>query len=232
MTQFITAQTEAQVRLDQGVAKRAPGCRRSSPALKAAATSLMSASSSRVTSLRLIARPASQCTPTFSDDANGDSLAATAIDTAAIGTDGLLIPLVTGKCWLLVSEADGDIDVNLTQDATGTWYLILVMPNGRLCPRRHHLRLDLIGAPHMANRKSSAQPGETASPDKRYFIVNPDERDPRSSRENARTRLKQLGYRLATVEEVAKYDAAGGNQRANRPLCERWSADPDLEPEL
>jgi hypothetical protein len=70
----------------------------------------------------------------LSDDANGDSLAATAIDAAAIGTDGLLISLVTGKCWLLVSEADGDIDVNLTQDATGTWYLILVMPNGRLVP--------------------------------------------------------------------------------------------------
>ncbi len=29
----------------------------------------------------------------LSDDANGDSLAATAIDTAAIGTDGLLISL-------------------------------------------------------------------------------------------------------------------------------------------
>jgi hypothetical protein len=68
----------------------------------------------------------------LSDDANGDSVAGTAPDTVAIGTDGLAVPLVAGKCFLLTSEADGDIDINITEDGVDTWYLILVMPDGRL----------------------------------------------------------------------------------------------------
>jgi hypothetical protein len=68
----------------------------------------------------------------LSDDANGDSVAATAPDTVAIGTDGVAVPLVAGKVFLLTSEADGDIDINITEDGADTWYLILVMPNGRL----------------------------------------------------------------------------------------------------
>lgn len=67
----------------------------------------------------------------LSDDANGDSLAGTAPDTVAIGTDGLAIPLVAGKAFQLVSEADGDIDIDITEDGADTWYLILVMPDGR-----------------------------------------------------------------------------------------------------
>lgn len=67
-----------------------------------------------------------------SDDANGDSVAGTAPDTVAIGTDGLAIPLVAGKTFLLVSEADGDIDLDFTEDGADTWYLIIVLPNGDL----------------------------------------------------------------------------------------------------
>lgn len=66
----------------------------------------------------------------LSDDANGDSLATNAPDSVAIGTDGLAIPLVAGKCWLLTSEADGDIDLDITEDGEDTWYLVLVLPNG------------------------------------------------------------------------------------------------------
>lgn len=66
------------------------------------------------------------------DDANGDSVAATAPDTVAIGTDGLAIPLVAGKTFLLTSEADGDIDIDFTNAAADTFYLILVMPDGKL----------------------------------------------------------------------------------------------------
>lgn len=65
-----------------------------------------------------------------SDDANGDSVAGTAPDTVAIGTDGVAIPLVAGKCFLLTSESDGDIDLNFTENGADTWYLILVMPDG------------------------------------------------------------------------------------------------------
>lgn len=69
----------------------------------------------------------------LSDDANGDSIAATAPDGGvAIGTDGLAIPLVAGKAWTLVSEADGDIDLNITESGAATWYLIVVLPNGKL----------------------------------------------------------------------------------------------------
>ena len=66
----------------------------------------------------------------LSDDANGDSVAGTAPDTVAIGTDVLAIPLVAGKCFLLTSEADGDIDINVTEDGADTWYLVLVLPHG------------------------------------------------------------------------------------------------------
>lgn len=69
----------------------------------------------------------------LSDDANGDSIAGTAPSGGwAIGTDGLLIPVVAGKAAQLVSEADGDIDITITEASADTWYLILVMPDGRL----------------------------------------------------------------------------------------------------
>ena len=69
----------------------------------------------------------------LSDDANGDSVAGTAPTTVAIGTDGVAIPLVAGKCFLLTSEADGDIDINITlSSGADTWYLVLVMPDGAL----------------------------------------------------------------------------------------------------
>ena len=69
----------------------------------------------------------------LSDDVAGDSIAATAPDGGvAIGTDGVAIPLVAGKAFLLISEADGDIDLDITESGIDTWYLILVMPNGKL----------------------------------------------------------------------------------------------------
>lgn len=69
----------------------------------------------------------------LSDDANGDSIAGTAPSGGvAIGTDGLAIPLVADKAFLLVSEADGDIDLDIVEAAGDTWYLILVNPNGDL----------------------------------------------------------------------------------------------------
>ena len=69
----------------------------------------------------------------LSDDANGDSIAAAAPSGGwAIGTDGLLIPVVANKCAQLVSEADGDIDVNVVEAGAATWYVILVLPNGKL----------------------------------------------------------------------------------------------------
>lgn len=68
----------------------------------------------------------------LSDDANGDSVAGTAPDTVAGGTDGVTIPLVAGKRFTLISEADGDIDLVVTENGADTWYLILIMPDGKL----------------------------------------------------------------------------------------------------
>ena len=69
----------------------------------------------------------------LSDDAAGDSIAGTAPSGGVvIGTDGVLIPIVAGKAFELVSEADGDIDITITEAGADTWYLILIMPDGRL----------------------------------------------------------------------------------------------------
>lgn len=73
------------------------------------------------------------CYAYLSDDANGDSVVATAHSSSpAIGTDGVLMPVVTDKCFMLVSESDGDIDIDFTEIGSKTVYLVLVMPNGSL----------------------------------------------------------------------------------------------------
>lgn len=67
----------------------------------------------------------------LSDDANGDSIVAVAPSGGvAVGTDGLAIPLVAGKAWNITSEADGDVDLNITHVGAKTCYLIVVLPNG------------------------------------------------------------------------------------------------------
>jgi len=69
----------------------------------------------------------------MSDDADGSSIAAAAASAGiAIGTDGLMIEWTANLAGLLVSEADGDIDVDVSEVGVDTWYLVLVMPNGEL----------------------------------------------------------------------------------------------------
>lgn len=76
----------------------------------------------------------------LSDDANGDSVCATKPSTDwAIGTDGLLLAMTggedasdTGLVAHLISESDGDIDIDITNTTADTFYLILVMPDGTL----------------------------------------------------------------------------------------------------
>ena len=69
----------------------------------------------------------------LSDDANGDSVAASAPSGHAIGgTDGVAIPLVTDKTWQVVTETDGDADMVVVQTGDKTFYLIAVMPTGKL----------------------------------------------------------------------------------------------------
>ena len=51
----------------------------------------------------------------------------------AIGTDGALIETVANLAGTMISEADGDIDIDLTNaTTTPTFYLVVRLPTGGL----------------------------------------------------------------------------------------------------
>ena len=67
------------------------------------------------------------------DDSAGLNPTTTAQDGGtAIGTDGALIESVANLSGTMISEADGDVDVDVTDAGTFTTYLVVVMPNGAL----------------------------------------------------------------------------------------------------
>ena len=69
----------------------------------------------------------------FATDAAGLDAMATAHDGGvAIGTDGSLIEQVANLSGLMISEADGDVDINITDAGAFTAYLVVVLPNGTL----------------------------------------------------------------------------------------------------
>lgn len=68
----------------------------------------------------------------LSSDSAGQAIASAPSGGIAIGTDGLMIEWTTNVAGLLISEADGDIDINFSEAGAGTWYLNLVMPDGRI----------------------------------------------------------------------------------------------------
>lgn len=63
-------------------------------------------------------------------------------------------------------------------------------------------------------------------PEKTYHLVNPRGAIHTASREHAMSRLRQVGWRLATKEEIAELAARGGHQVADDPICRPWSPDP------
>lgn len=68
----------------------------------------------------------------LSDDANGNSIAATAPDGGvSAGTDGALEALVAGKVFLFTTEADGDLDINIIKSTADVYYLVFVAPDGK-----------------------------------------------------------------------------------------------------
>ena len=69
----------------------------------------------------------------LSDSSTGVGIAGTAPATSvAIGTDGAIIVADVAKlAWQLQSETDGDIDLNITETGTDTWYLVVILPDGR-----------------------------------------------------------------------------------------------------
>lgn len=69
----------------------------------------------------------------LADDAAGLDPASVAHSVgASIGTDGALIEWAANLSGLMISEADGDVDINFEEAGALTKYLVLVMPNGSL----------------------------------------------------------------------------------------------------
>jgi len=68
----------------------------------------------------------------LSDASNGLSLTS-ANDEVAIGTDGVYIETVADSSGVIVTEADGTADIDIT-DTSGasTYYVVLILPNGKL----------------------------------------------------------------------------------------------------
>jgi hypothetical protein len=69
----------------------------------------------------------------LSTDAAGQTLASAPSGGIAIGTDGtILVEEVANVVLSAVTEADGSIDFDLTEASTGTWYLNVILPNGKV----------------------------------------------------------------------------------------------------
>jgi hypothetical protein len=70
----------------------------------------------------------------LADDAAGLTPTASVPDGGiAIGTDGALLEWTANAAGLMISEADGDIDIDITHAAgAATWYFVTVMPSGKL----------------------------------------------------------------------------------------------------
>ncbi len=68
----------------------------------------------------------------LSDDSGGLGISGTAPATSVlIGTDGAIIVSLTAKlAFILQSEADGDIDLNIIETGVDTWHLVVVLANG------------------------------------------------------------------------------------------------------
>jgi len=63
--------------------------------------------------------------------------------------------------------------------------------------------------------------------EKYFYIVNPRGAIHIVSETHARARLTIAGWRLATADERAAYEAADGNQRHNKPLAAPFKPIPD-----
>ena len=80
---------------------------------------------------------ASACYAFLSADSSSQTNASAAGLTPSAGTDGHVIPIAdsnTAVAMLLISEADGDVDVTITDGSAGstTNYLNVVTPSGKI----------------------------------------------------------------------------------------------------
>jgi len=82
----------------------------------------------------------------------------------------------------------------------------------------------------MATPKAKAAPA-AEQPERAYYLVNPKGCIHVVDREHAAMRLRQVGWRLATKDEIAAYESVS-EQRFDRPLARPWSPDPDQQLDL
>jgi hypothetical protein len=69
----------------------------------------------------------------LSDADDGDGVTATGPDgTIAVVTDGSISEIVADKVFLITSEDDGDFAVSIGEAGAATWYLTVILPNGKL----------------------------------------------------------------------------------------------------
>ncbi|MBI3947119.1 MAG: phage major capsid protein [Armatimonadetes bacterium] len=66
--------------------------------------------------------------------ANTDDITDGSDLTTAAFNDSAETSLGAAKAFELVSEADGDVDINITESGAKSFYLVLVLPNGKLAP--------------------------------------------------------------------------------------------------
>lgn len=69
-------------------------------------------------------------------------------------------------------------------------------------------------------------PRKAPKAEKAYHLVNPKGAIHQVTREHARERLSQAGWRLATADEIAELEARGGLQVADDPICPPFNPDP------
>ncbi len=71
-----------------------------------------------------------------------------------------------------------------------------------------------------------------ADPKNTFYIVNKRGTVHVVDRASAKDRLGQVGYRLATKEEIAEYIKRDGKQLAEKPIAKPWTPEPPELPEL
>lgn len=72
------------------------------------------------------------CAWYLSSDSGGNVISAAPQTGIAVGTDGLLMEWTNNVSGWVISEDDGDIDLTITDTGVATFYINLIMPDGKV----------------------------------------------------------------------------------------------------
>ena len=65
-------------------------------------------------------------------DTAATDIAGTVPDTVAAGTNGSVAALITSGLLVVTTDSSGNVDIDITEDGADTWYLNILLPNGRV----------------------------------------------------------------------------------------------------